>query len=100
MAFGSWLKNLGKKIWNGIKKLPKIVKKVGNVVKDAFAPILGTIGKAIGGKAGSTLTKVSEVSSDVADKALTINDKVDQFIKNNRSKGKNIPSGVPGIYYK
>ncbi len=83
MAFGSWLKNLGKKIVNGFKKVIPIAKKVGKVVKNTVAPILGTIGNAIGGKAGKALDIASSITGTAADKALSITDKVDNYIKTN-----------------
>ena len=83
MAFGSWLKNLGKKIVNGIKKAIPIAKKVGKVVKNTVAPILGTIGTAIGGKVGNAIGVASKVTGTAADKTLSITDKVDSYIKTN-----------------
>ena len=83
MAFGSWLKNLGKKIVNGFKKVIPIAKKVGKVVKSTVAPILGTIGNAIGGKAGKAIGTAGNIAGNVADKTLTITDKVDNYIKTN-----------------
>lgn len=100
MAFGSWIKKVAKKISDGFKKVVPIVKKVGKAIKTTVAPIIGTIGNAIGGRVGSTLGRVSEISSDVADRTISITDKVNDYIKLNKSHGKNIPSGVPGIYYK
>lgn len=82
MAFGSWLKNLGKKIVNGFKKVVPIVKKVGKVVKNTISPILGTIGTAVGGKAGKALNSASNITGTVADRTLSITDKVDNYLKN------------------
>ena len=83
MAFGTWFKKLGKKIVDGIKKVVPIAKKVGKVVKNTVAPILGTIGNAIGGKVGNAIGVASKVTGIAGDKAVSISDKVDNYIKTN-----------------
>lgn len=83
MAFGTWFKKLGKKIVDGIKKVVPIAKKVGKVVKNTVAPILGTIGNAIGGKVGNAIGVASKVTGMAGDRTVSISDKVDNYIKTN-----------------
>lgn len=78
MAFGSWIKNITKKIGSFVKnKVIPVVKKVGKVVKDTIAPSLSAVGNVIGGKYGDTITKIG----NVADKSLSVSDKIDNYLK-------------------
>ena len=82
MAFGSWIKNITKKIGSFVKnKVIPIVKKVGKVVKDTIAPSLSAVGNVIGGKYGDTITKIGNVAGNVADKSLSVSDKIDNYLK-------------------
>ena len=82
MAFGSWIKNITKKVTGFVKnKLIPVVKKVGKVVKDTVAPALSAAGNAIGGKYGGTISKIGNVAGNVADKSLSVSDKIDNYLK-------------------
>ncbi len=82
MAFGSWIKNIAKKVTGFVKnKIIPAVKKVGKVVKDNIAPALSVAGNVIGGKYGSTISKIGNVAGNVADKSLSVSDKIDNYLK-------------------
>ncbi len=82
MAFGSWIKNIAKKVGNFIKKkVVPVAKKVGNAVKNVVAPVIQTAGGLIGGSKGDLIKHIGEVTSNVADKTLSVSDKIDNYLK-------------------
>ena len=68
MAFGSWFKKLvnGAREFAKNKLLPTI-KKVSKTVHDNIVPVARAVGDAIGGKAGETIQKISNVAERVSD---------------------------------
>lgn len=121
MAFGSWIKKIAKKVGGFIKnKLLPTVSKVGKVINEKVAPATKLVGSLVGGDVGNVINKVGNVATDVSGKVISVSNKIDDYLKNNGGKlpvnipreqvlqnlqkikipGKNIPTGVPGIYYK
>ena len=63
MAFGSWIKNLGKKIMNGVKKALPVIKTIGQIATRVVAPGLSNAGKLIGGNAGKFMGNLGNTIS-------------------------------------
>lgn len=82
MAFGSWIKNIVKKVGNFItKKVIPVAKKVGNVVKKVVAPVIQTAGGLIGGSKGEIIKHIGDVAGSAADKTISVSDKIDDYLK-------------------
>ena len=52
MAFGTWFKNIAKKIGTDIKKALPILQTIGQIATGVIAPALGSAGRIIGGSRG------------------------------------------------
>lgn len=66
MAFGSWFKNITKKVANGFRKALPVLQTIGQIATGIVAPGLGKAAGIIGGNAGKFLGNLGNgISSTV-----------------------------------
>ena len=83
MAFGSWLKNITKKVVNGFKKALPVIQKIGKIGASIIAPGLSKAGTLIGGNAGKFMGNLGNgISSTVGAFDNFVNGRSNQVLNN------------------
>lgn len=56
MAFGSWFKNITKKVANGFRKALPVIQTIGKIAANVLAPGMTAAGGILGGSFGDTIS--------------------------------------------
>ena len=91
MAFGSWFKKIAEKVSkfgqavkNGVQKVLPWFKKGADVVSDTVAPVIGAIGRQVGGDAGDRLVRIGETAGRLANRAREGAQVIEQYATGGR----------------
>ena len=79
MAFGSWIKNIAKKVASGFKKALPIIQTIGNIASNVIAPGLIKAGGILGGNAGKRMIGFGETLEDISNKVNHVTGRVNNM---------------------